>query len=299
MTKRTGVAVACAAGVLAVAVVAWRPWAAHPAAERPSAEPAANAAANAAAGLPGKGAGAVPAPTARVSETGRVAVSRDGTNRLVWVDGRWLHPEDSAIVTTALDAALDDDDADKILAEAARLKQHADPEVRSRVAFALSWLGMRGLPDLTSMLTDPDPDVAAEVLDHWKSSLSEIESEPDKAALLGAAAEVLGSDMSDEMLFDLVMECSMLENEYALPQLVTLLGSVTKPEQKQEVIDALHTAMEHENPSDNEEVLRQQALEEAANLARENQAAQPAAPGEGMPPAQPVQGLPGLSRRNH
>ncbi len=290
MTKRTGVAAACAAGVLVVAVVAWRPWAARPAGERPAVEPAANAS----AGLPAQGAGAVPAQEAALAgETGRVVISRDGSNRLVWAGGRWLHLEDSAIVTKALDAALDDDDADKILAEAARLKQHADPEVRSRVAFALSWLGMRGLTDLTSMLTDPDPDVAAEVLGHWKSSLSEIESEPDKAALLGAAAEVLGSGMSDEMLSDLVMECSMLENEYALPQLVTLLGSVTKPEQKQEVIDALHTAMEHENPSDNEEVLRQQALEEAAKLARENQAAQPAAPGEGVPQAQPVQGLPG------
>ncbi len=289
MTKRTGVAVACAAGVLTVAVVAWRPWAARPAAERP--------AANAAAGLPGKGAGAVPAQeAARAGETGRVAVSRDGTNRLVWVDGRWLHPEDSAIVTKALDAALDDDDADKILAEAMRLKQHIDPEVRSRVAFALSWLGMRGLTDLTSMLTDPNPDVAAEVLDHWKSSLSEIESESDKAALLGAAAEVLGPEISDEMLFDLMMECSMLENEYALPQLVTLLGSVTKPEQKQEVIDAIHSSMEHENPSDNEEVLSQQALEEAANLARESQAEQQpsATPGEGVPSADRVQGLPGL-----
>jgi hypothetical protein len=222
MTKRTGVAVACAAGVLAVAVVAWRPWRRTPlpSGRRPSRRRMRR---RDCGQRSRRGA-------ARRRASAKRAASRSagtGTNRLVWVDGRWLHPEDSAIVTTALDAALDETTRTrswpKRAAEAARRPRGSQP-----VAFALSWLGMRGLPDLTSMLTDPDRTLRRGAGPLEVVALRDRER-AGQGALLGAAAEVLGSDMSDEMLFDLVMECSMLENEYALPQLVTLLGSVTKP----------------------------------------------------------------------
>ncbi|MDD4103288.1 MAG: HEAT repeat domain-containing protein, partial [Kiritimatiellae bacterium] len=183
-------------------------------------------------------------------------------------------PVDFSAETRALNDALDDDNVEQALKEARRLIQHPDADVRMEVAFALSWIGMGGLPELTKMLTDPDPEVAAEAFNHWRSGLSELESDLDKAPLLGAAAEVLGADISDEMLFDIVMECAMLENEYALPPLVTLLGSVTKPEHKTEVIDAIHGNMnEIEEPSDNEAELVQQVQAELAIL-REQQAAE-------------------------
>ena len=178
----------------------------------------------------------------------------------------------SEAVMQKLDSAMDDNDVDSILKEARQLKQHPDPEVRSQVAFALSWIGLSGLSELTTMLTDPDPEVATEVLDHWRTSLAEIESDTDKGAMLGAAAEVLGDEISDEVLSDIVMECSMLDNEIALKHLADILKTVTKPEQKTEVIDAIHMCMmETDEPSEDPAVLLGQIQEELAILQAEKQ----------------------------
>lgn len=171
-----------------------------------------------------------------------------------------------------LDSALDDEDVELILKEVEKLKKHPDPEVRGRVAFALSWTGLKGFSELTSMLIDPDPEVASEALDHWKTVLAEVSNEYDKAELLGTAAKILGGDISDEALFDIIMELSMLEDEYALPQLVVVMQSVSKPDQKEEVIEAIHSTMELDAPSDNEAILATQALEEAKRLAMERAA---------------------------
>ena len=223
-------------------------------------------------------------------------------------------PEDREqdAVLQKLDDALDDDNVEKILQEARKLKQHPDAEVRSRVAFALSWIGLSGLSELTTMLADPDPEVAMEVLDHWRTSLSEVESDTDKALMLSTAAKMFGEDISGDVLSDIVMECSMLDNEAALPQLAVILQTVTKPEQKTEVIDAIHMCMNEleEEPSENEAELLQQIQKELAILAAQRMADEAdqalldqqqkdaAAASAGSPPAArpPVRprGLPGL-----
>lgn len=190
-------------------------------------------------------------------------------------------------VVKELDAALDDDNIEVILKEAAKLRQHHLPEVRSRVAFALSWTGLKGFGELTAMLADPDPEVASEALDHWKVSLAEISSEHDKALLLGATAETLAGDISDDLLFDMIMELSMLDDEYALPPLVTLLQSVSTPDQKEEVTDAIHMAMEMDDPAEDEATLIVQAMEEANRLTRERLAEEAEEAAEAAAPSPP------------
>lgn len=197
---------------------------------------------------------------------------------------------DAAIAT--LDDFLDDENVAGILRESQRLIKHANPDVRQRVAFALSWIGMPGLPGLTAMLTDPDPEVAANALDYWTVALAEIENEVDKASLLGAAAEAFGENISNDILFDLVMECSMLDSDVALPQLAKMLQTVTKPEQKQEIIEAIHSELSEieEDPSENEAELLGQVKRELALLAI--QRAEEQADDADVDETLPKQGLP-------
>lgn len=262
LTKRAGLVVKIAAGVAAAVLVLWGLSLLRSTSRGGAAAPDADGLVTAR-----KAGQEESAATGRRLQGGRSVPSENERDSRLSLD-----PEAFAAVTLALDDALDDDETERILAEAVRLKKHADPEVRSRVAFALAWIGMHGLPELTTMLTDPDPEVAEEVLDYWKTKLSQIESDADKADLLGAAAEVMADDLSDDLLFDMMMEGSFLDNEHALPLYVKLLETVTNPQHKQEVIDTLQNTMEHEDPSDNEDELKLQALEEANRLMQERQA---------------------------
>lgn len=170
------------------------------------------------------------------------------TPRFGVLEGEDLDPNDASVITKVLDDLLDDDNFAAVLREAVRLKTHADAEVRSRVAFALHWTGVKGLGELTSMLGDPDPDVAREALDYWKSSLAEVDSSPDKAALLSAAAQALGPGMDSEMFGDLLTEFSMLDEYDAVPSLVDLLKQTEEPERVQEIIDTIDPIINSDTP---------------------------------------------------
>ena len=192
---------------------------------------------------------------------------------------------DARDVTRTLDALLDDDNTAAILREARRLSKHPDPEVRSRVAFAFNWVGVQALPDLTSMLGDPDPDVEDDVRTFWKDRLSEVENEMDKADMLEAAAEVGGDTMSLDFLDDLVMELSMLEEEVALPKLVEMLKRVEDKEQVELLTEAIEAiTMPDDSATTKAEAIQQalqyQAALEAERAAEAAEAAVDAAEGE-------------------
>lgn len=170
------------------------------------------------------------------------------TPRFSVLEGDDLDANDASVITKVLDDLLDDDNFEAVLREAARLKTHADAEVRSRVAFALHWTGVKGLGELTSMLGDSDPDVAREALDYWKSSLAEVDSSPDKAALLSAAAQALGPEMDSETFGELLSEFSMLDEYDAVPSLVDLLKQTEEPERIQEIIDTIDPIINSDTP---------------------------------------------------
>lgn len=107
-------------------------------------------------------------------------------------------------ITKALDDALDSNNKAGILAEAKKLKKNPNPEVRSQVAFALDWLGVEGLEELTSMLGDSDPDVAKDVLDYWESALSSINDQTTKANLLVSAIESQSDSLSNDSFQELI-----------------------------------------------------------------------------------------------
>lgn len=129
--------------------------------------------------------------------------------------GGRTEPDRDGALLAKIDDLLDDDDYDKLLDQAAALIKHPNPEVRSKLAFGLHWAGLRGLADLTTMLGDPDPEVAQEALDYWKTALADIESSDDKAAMLDAAYTVTGDFTEDGLVDDLLSEMLFVEDELA------------------------------------------------------------------------------------
>ena len=200
-----------------------------------------------------KNAGQKPIKPVSIDSASAESTNTNTDSKLVAKGVKPIEPVDFSKEVRALNDALDDDNIELALKEARRLMKHPDADVRSQVAFALSWIGVKGLSELTAMLTDPDPEVASAAFDYWKGGLDEINSDLDKAAMIGSAAQLFGETMSDDVLFDLVMECNMLDDEVALPQLATILQTVTKPEHKEQVIEAIQQTMsETDTPADDE-----------------------------------------------
>jgi hypothetical protein len=110
-------------------------------------------------------------------------------------------PGSAEAVTLELDKLLDDEAYDKLVIEAKKLIKHPNPEVRSRVAFALHWAGLQGWRNGASMLGDPDPSVAQRL---WiiETALSVIEIRRTKPRC-GSGLYVTGVNTEGQVLEDL------------------------------------------------------------------------------------------------
>ncbi len=149
-------------------------------------------------------------------------------------------PEPDGALLAEVDDLLDDDDYDTLLEHAAVLIKHPNPEVRSKLALGLHWAGLRGLPDLTTMLGDPDPEVAQEALDYWKTALADIESSQDKAALLDAAYTVTGDFTPDALVEDLLSEMMFIDDELVVAaHLIEMAKQSKNPSHHEKFIETM------------------------------------------------------------
>jgi len=213
-------------------------------------------------------------------------------------------PDDSLLAE--IDDLLDDDDYDTLLEHAAVLVKHPNPEVRSKVAFGLHWAGLRGLADLTTMLGDPDPEVAQEALDYWKTALSDIESSHDKAALLDAAYTVSGDFTSDALVEDLLSEMMFVDDELVVAaHLIEMAKQSKNPSHHEKFIETMDSiSMPDEESANIQQAIknlrdweRQEKRERAEEAAAEKEmermqmqkpVSAPKQPGAGQAPAEPA-----------
>ncbi len=159
--------------------------------------------------------------------------------------------EEAERVTQTLTDLLADNDMEAVLREATRLKKHPNAEVRSRVAFALNWTELGGgLSELTSMLGDPDPEVAREIQGFWKTKVAEIEDSSDKATLLDAAYTTFGDSIDTEFLGDILSEFQTVEERDAVPRLSAMLEHAKNPEHVKEFISAMDAFTQPESMSE-------------------------------------------------
>jgi len=86
-------------------------------------------------------------------------------------------PASEKIRLDDLQLALDEEDMDKLRLVVPSLARSASPDVRSKVVESLRWFKQRALPELKSMLSDTDPDVACDAKDGWLEAVNEITDE--------------------------------------------------------------------------------------------------------------------------
>ena len=128
---------------------------------------------------------------------------------------------DPYAVIERLQTLLDTRDWPAALAEARRLRNHADPTVRREVLFALHWLGEAAIPDLVRMLVDPDPDIADQAAAFFGMAVEDCDGTGRRAAALALAADVA----SPRALDDVLQMLGGLPEQYAAPPVIKLLAS--------------------------------------------------------------------------
>lgn len=166
-----------------------------------------------------------PATMPDAAQTNGAAVRRDPKSNI----------ED---VTQALDGALDADNASNILHEARLLLKHQNPEVRRRVVDALAWTGLEGFKELTTLMTDPDPDVAEAAREAWKQEYSMMESSELKSELLKQVGDLAVQGGDNELAGDVVEMITMDMDMSDLVKVETLQGYLGQTEDK-ECIDKI------------------------------------------------------------
>ena len=133
-------------------------------------------------------------------------------------------------VTQALEGALDADNASNILQEARLLLKHQNPEVRRRVVDALAWTGLDGFKELTTLMTDPDPDVAEAAREAWKQEYSMMESSELKSELLKQVGDMAVQGGDNELAGDVVEMITMDMDMSDLVKVETLQGYLGQTE---------------------------------------------------------------------
>jgi hypothetical protein len=165
-----------------------------------------------------KGGGAAQArvsDAAREREAGRLAAL---TNEVP------LTPEQKLAV--AMEERLDTGDEQGALELARQLLKAGSSEVRSDVVAALGWIGVKALPELSSMLGDADGDVSEEALQQWMMAVDEIEDDAAKAQMLTLA---MGFTRDEDMLQSIAMEFNGLREDVVLRSLQSVIQGQNGP----------------------------------------------------------------------
>lgn len=128
-----------------------------------------------------------------------------------------------------LQAALDDGNFTNVLAAVREILAGNNQELRRQLPAALDWFGIQSLKELTEMLFDKDPQVAAEARDVWGRALDGIENLETKAEVLDAGLRAITDEDSLEQL---VMNVNEMRNAVSLQILLNMISSDNPVAQK-------------------------------------------------------------------
>ena len=162
----------------------------------------------------------------------------------------------------ALRQLLDSGNVKLTLALAREMRFSERRSDRAAAGEAFGWLGTEALSDLTGMLADPDPEIAADAMTDWSQSLSAIEDEELRCELIKAAANNFGNDEAMEAI---LMELVTVE-EYRAVQILDEIINGGAPDATKEIARDVYSHLGGEDYVDSGEA---QAL--AARLKAETE----------------------------
>ena len=111
----------------------------------------------------------------------------------------------------AVQAAMDSDDHNKIIAASAKALESANPRVRLEAVEALGWCGKDALSELTGMLADSDDEVRDIAINNWECALSELDNPKLR---FSAALAVMGTITQSDALESISGQFGTAAQEY-------------------------------------------------------------------------------------
>jgi hypothetical protein len=159
-----------------------------------------------------------------VSAGTQVSAKKSGLLKQLLVNGSTnsIISADEKKMLVDLQFALDEENFAKLRGSAALLAKSSSPEVRSKVVEALRWFKQKALPELRSMMSDTDPDVARQAYDGWLDAAGEITDESIKAKEL-LDGMLMMTDV--DKLRETIMGFYELADSVALEHLLKLINS--------------------------------------------------------------------------
>jgi HEAT repeat protein len=141
----------------------------------------------------------------------------------------------NSVTATAVDAAAEavldqidqfiaDDDLDSAYQLARTLMGHSDPEVRTEAAETFGWIGLKALTELSLMLKDADPDVAATALHNWELTIGDITDDTLKSEIVIEGVKLL-QDPDD--IEGIIMQLDSMEDDLAVRTVVQIIRDGT------------------------------------------------------------------------
>ncbi len=141
-----------------------------------------------------------------------------------------------------LQSALDDDNFEAVLALAQKVQSSKDwpdgipIELRKEVLNALSWFGIKALPEITGFLADADSDIVEEAVSAYENLMSDANGDAELAqAVLAAARTINDVDAMETILSEL----NNMRNSVAVDTIKKIMSSGTEAAKNalQEAID--------------------------------------------------------------
>jgi hypothetical protein len=117
--------------------------------------------------------------------------------------------------------SMDSEDAAKVRQLCKKITLASKRELREQAVNALGWFDRETMADLTKFLADPDEDIASDALFQWQEALNQIESESQRADIVGNAMSIL---QDENALEQLSMELNALDEKIAVNTLVGVIN---------------------------------------------------------------------------
>lgn len=117
--------------------------------------------------------------------------------------------------------AMDSDKASDVIKLCKKITPSSNRELRAQAVNALGWFDGKTMAELTPFLVDPDEDIASDALFQWQEALNQIDSEVQRAQIVGKVMTIL---QDENALDQLSMELNTIDEKLAVETLVGVIS---------------------------------------------------------------------------
>ena len=119
-----------------------------------------------------------------------------------------------------MDELLGQDKTFEALRHARNLMDSTNAAIRVKAVEAFAWIGKRALPEITEMMNDQNPSVAAEAMTAWEQAFSEIDG---RHRIADTISRTVSNLKNPEHVNSILLHLSDIDQDVALPTLSTII----------------------------------------------------------------------------